>query len=255
MSLDREALKYLVELEETKELEIEGRKYTTKQIVPVKAPMPETLGVNTLTGIVDYVLKNCDQLLFAGEESDAPGCCTESGRAPFFIHIVSHDKVRIMSTLMGEFQQRACVISAGLPPMTQFSFGQYYDHEDFMVALMTQFEPGYMCRQIAAFIGNIKDENVKSVSDDGFTQTVTAKQGISMVQEAAVPNPVELAPYRTFREIEQPVSEFLLRLQPGRGDMPRVALFETDGGQWQLEAIQRIKHYLSDKLSGIVILA
>jgi len=62
-------------------------------------------------------------------------------------------------------------------------------------------------------------------------------------------NPIRLRPYRTFREIEQPASLFVLRLQKGRdGELPRAALFEADGGQWKLEACQAIKHWLDMEL-------
>jgi hypothetical protein len=39
------------------------------------------------------------------------------------------------------------------------------------------------------------------------------------------------------------------------GAMPACALFESDGGQWKLEAITRIKDYLASKLEGYTIIA
>lgn len=62
-----------------------------------------------------------------------------------------------------------------------------------------------------------------------------------------MPNPVYLAPYRTFAEIEQPVSKFVFRMESG----PKAALFEADGGAWKNEAILKIKEYLQKELSGI----
>lgn len=54
-----------------------------------------------------------------------------------------------------------------------------------------------------------------------------------------------LRPYRTFREVEQPASRFVLRLQSGQGDgMPKAALFEADGGAWRLTAIEAIARWL-----------
>jgi hypothetical protein len=67
---------------------------------------------------------------------------------------------------------------------------------------------------------------------------------------------VKLAPYRTFREIAQPASLFVLRLQTSRhGDKPECALFEADGGQWKLEAIQALATYLRTALPGLAVLA
>jgi hypothetical protein len=47
-------------------------------------------------------------------------------------------------------------------------------------------------------VGNIQEDNVKSVSDDGTSQAVVARIGVASVGNVEVPNPVTLAPYRTF---------------------------------------------------------
>ena len=80
--------------------------------------------------------------------------------------------------------------------------------------------------------------------------------GIARVEDVPVPNPVELMPYRTFREVTQPTSTFILRLKPGRdGALPTCALFEADGGAWKLRAIQSIAAYLTENTEGITIIA
>ena len=66
----------------------------------------------------------------------------------------------------------------------------------------------------------------------------------SMTQEQAV---VE-QPYRTFLEVEQPASDFLLRLDKGG----RPALYEADGGAWKLEAKRNIAAYLGEQLADLV---
>lgn len=61
----------------------------------------------------------------------------------------------------------------------------------------------------------------------------------------ASPNPVTLAPYRTFREIAQPESQFVFRLRGGvEGALPHAALFEADGAEWKLAAVGRIASFL-----------
>ena len=62
-----------------------------------------------------------------------------------------------------------------------------------------------------------------------------------------MPNPVELAPYRTFPEVEQPISKFIFRMQEG----PRAALYEADGGAWRNKAILSIKEYLQEELKEL----
>lgn len=86
-------------------------------------------------------------------------------------------------------------------------------------------------------------ENVKNVLSK-HSQKVTVKTGVASVSDAVVPNPVTLAPYRTFPEVEQPESKFIFRMKEG----PTAALFEADGGAWRNTAILGIKEYLKEAL-------
>jgi hypothetical protein len=55
-------------------------------------------------------------------------------------------------------------------------------------------------------------------------------------------------PFRTFRELDQPEGEFLLRLRSGAGDLPMVALYQAEGIAWELTAIESIHSWLADRL-------
>ncbi|MNW60692.1 hypothetical protein D3C74_386970 [compost metagenome] len=70
----------------------------------------------------------------------------------------------------------------------------------------------------------------------GMTQSVVAKTGVATVEDVKVPNPVLLAPYRTFVEVEQPESSFVFRMKDG----PSAALFEADGGAWRNDVIANV---------------
>lgn len=94
-------------------------------------------------------------------------------------------------------------------------------------------------------VGNVKEEAVNTIGDDGVSQSVVAKMGVATVGNVKVPNPVLLKPYRTFVEVEQPESNFIFRMRKG----PECALFEADGGAWKLEAIDNIKEYLTAELA------
>jgi len=95
------------------------------------------------------------------------------------------------------------------------------------------------------------------VLDDGITQQVQAKMGVR-IENVQLPNPIRLAPYRTFTQIEQPASAFVFRLKKsaGSGEGPTAALFDADGGNWQNDAIMNIKEWLITELpEGTTILA
>jgi hypothetical protein len=111
--------------------------------------------------------------------------------------------------------------------------------------------------RILALAGNLKAGREVTTQDDGVSQTATVKAGVTLVDTAKVPNPVPLKPYRTFIEVNQPESSFVLRLKQGyrENELPSIALFEADGGAWRLEAIQSIAQYLRTALPELKILA
>jgi len=55
-------------------------------------------------------------------------------------------------------------------------------------------------------------------------------------------------PFRTFLEVAQPESEFILRLD-GSG---QINLIGADGGAWKLEAVRNIAAYFEEKLGDLV---
>ena len=87
-------------------------------------------------------------------------------------------------------------------------------------------------------------ENVESVqlSDDGITQQVVAKQGALLAADVKVSPIYQLAPFRTFIEVEQPESEFLFRVS----DKNIFALYEADGGAWKIKAKANIRAFFAN---------
>lgn len=95
-------------------------------------------------------------------------------------------------------------------------------------------------------VGNVKEENVRETGDNGIAQAVTIKTGVASAADVLVPNPVSLAPYRTFLEVEQPASSFIFRMKDG----PSGAIFEADGGAWRNQAIANVREYLATELES-----
>lgn len=88
-----------------------------------------------------------------------------------------------------------------------------------------------------------KDSNV-ATTDNGVSQTVEARQGIALKTVEPLKPRVPLRPFRTFQEVEQPESEFLLRMD----EDGNIGLFEADGGMWKLKARQTVKAFLEEQL-------
>lgn len=64
-----------------------------------------------------------------------------------------------------------------------------------------------------------------------------------------------LKPYRTFREMDQPESPFVLRVWKDNEGV-RLAVFEADGGAWKIKARENAAARLREKFgAGPAVLA
>jgi hypothetical protein len=234
----KDALQYLVGLDRPEERKIGDRTYTTKTVYAVEAPEPEAIEMTTLTGLVDYIQNNPDGLDFSGH----------------IVHVMSPSLVALRTQLYGEFDQRATRVEAKAV-LPDFPFREWLPVADFIPMAYSTFLETEDLTTILKVVGNIKTESGVHAADDGVTQTVTAKTGIARVEDGvAIKNPVLLRPYRTFPDIEQPKSAFVVRLK----DDLRVKLFEADGGVWRNAAIRKIHDHLSHELNdfeGLSIVA
>lgn len=245
-SIHSDAVQAIKDSQKTDIIEVGGVQFVSRPVFePPKEATPATLKLNTLTGLIDYVNNGADAVT-----SDETG---------LMVHVASEREVNVVSGLFGRAEQRKIYASATADAVlskSDFLFGNFYDCESFVIKLLSLFEDFDGRAPVLKIVGNIKEENVRQASDDGVTQTVTARSGIARVEEVPVPNPVHLAPFRTFREVTQPLSPFVLRMKQGReGGLPTVALFEADGGKWKLDAIQFIREYLSGKIESVPIIA
>jgi len=231
--MDKSALQYLVdECGAVDGLEIQGRPYTSKPVYKVKAPEADTLEVRNLSALVVYLKDNFDQ---------RPG--------PVLVQVATPTRVIALGQEYGPFRQRDTLIMADctdLLPETRRLFGNWIINEEFQIWLRTGFTPSHQRGEIAEMASAVTMAAEQEVRDDGVKQEVTVRQGVKMLGKANVPNPVKLAPFRTFLEIEQPASDFLFRVREGGCFM----LKEADGGAWRLEAMRRIKEHLQEALES-----
>lgn len=234
----KEALQYVVNLGKTETIEIEGRVYSTDHITPIKRPVPEVLNISTLGSIIEYIKSDVDKI--------------SNSETPFIIHIESPTHVSVFTPIFGDFEQRKILLDA-FPVLPSIRFGDYKSQEQFVIEMQSKFVDTKDKPLLLQLAGNLKDEMIRTMEDDGVSQVATVKAGVAKVADVVVPNPVTLAPYRTFLEVEQPASKFIFRIREGG----QLALFEVDGGAWQHEAILNIKNYLIEQLkdNNVIILS
>jgi len=238
--IDRDFIDGLRDNLKTDVVSVNGKEYVTKPVFHSPKPeewKDETLKLTTLTGFVDFCTK--EKLL-----SDNAAC----------IHVESEAKVSVVSIVRGTFLTRT-VFAMASPILPAFAFGQYLSHSEFMIALQSKFMDFGDKAAILRVLGTVREEAVKTSMDDGVTQKVTASAGIVLQSEVNVPNPVILKPYRTFLEVDQPPSQFVLRVRSDKsGDLPSAALFEADGGRWRNEAMVNIAEYLTERIKALPVI-
>ena len=215
-------------------LEVGGKPYSVESLHPVKEIGPVALSLNFLDSLITYLRDDVD--LFRTDYQ-------------LIIEITSPTEVKLHTRTMGKFNERLTpVLCSAL--VDQFPWGRFIDPDNFIIMAQSRFVDTEDLAKIRAIVGNVKSEEVIQFSDDGVSQMVNAKSGITRVENVVIPPRVKLAPYRTFIEIKQPESEFVFRARKADG-LPNFALFEADGGAWRIEAMKRIKDYLEEELSGI----
>lgn len=222
-----------VKAEKPETIEINGRTYCTKDLKRYDRPdKAEPIKATTLTSLVDYIKESRNEL-----------------RERMIIQVVSPTKVLLYSGLLPERDRETLFeVNAMLP---QFNYGSEYDQEAFLVSMQSCFAPSSDREAVTVLASNIVNTQQATFSDDGITQQAVIKTGITTKENALVPNPVKLLPYRTFLEVDQPASEFVFRISEGRGGAPLFKLVAADGGLWKSQAVDNVKRYLVEALADI----
>lgn len=204
---------------------------------------PAHLEVRTLQALLDYI----------GSEID--DAYLETKKA--FVHVAGPALVRFNTELFGVHHQRVTLMCAKMFDGPVFEFGAYMNQEMFIIGLQTCFVRTGDFDPLLSMVSGLMDEHVTEGNDDGVSQQVGVRRGVTTVGMEKVVNPVTLTPFRTFPEIGQPASRYVVRFRGGgEGKIPLVALFEVPDGLWRLEATNAIQAFLKAQISqGIPVFA
>ena len=173
----------------------------------------------------------------------------EDLRDRMLIQVVNETKVLLYSGLLAERDRETLFeVNALLP---RFEYGREYDQESFLISMQSCFKESDDREAVTMLASNIVNTQEATFSDNGTTQQAVMKTGITTKDNVLVPNPVNLIPYRTFLEVEQPASDFVFRVSEGRGGAPVFKLVAADGGVWKSQAVANVKAYLTEALKDI----
>ena len=240
--MNKEALDRILEVHDAARAvrEINGVQYTTGNLRAILPNAPDSIEVESLTGLVDFVNKNRES--FPREEMVA---LVKSQDA-----VVLYGKMDEWGPDQKRFRPQYARVVRN-KDIEEFPFGQFQDHETFVIKLMTQF---VWDESLSAFITKvrlIKAENSVQTEDNGVTNKTTRKEGIELAMDREI---IKLKPYRTFVEVEQPQTPFIFRATLRNGEV-QCALLECDGGAWLNQVRLNIKAYLEAALPDIPVLA
>jgi hypothetical protein len=197
----------------------------SKEIKPLINRAVEPLRINTLTGLVEYVKANI-----------------ERQHSKFYLQVFDETTVYLKGVLDSAGGRETLVVAEAIVP--NFRYGCFLNTEELIIAFQSKFTKTHDRDLLLKVVGNVKEENIRETGDNGISQAVTIKTGVASATDVLVPNPVTLAPYRTFLEVEQPSSDFIFRMKDG----PAGAIFEADGGAWRNQAIANVREYLKAEL-------
>lgn len=232
----RDAIDRITDLARPFTMEADGHKFCSKALLEVKAEefSPTVYEVDTLDALVKLILT---EGLTMGRR--------------LYVRVDSARKVTVTTTYNnGELRNPYLrfPLYEAVSDVPGVTIGNLMSQERAIVELQSLYgatpDRDYLLDLLSRIDVN---EGVSSV-DNGVTQEVNVRTGAVLKQATPVRPIVQLQPYRTFLEVEQPVSDFLLRVSK-EGEP---TLFEADGGAWKLEAKRSIAAYLAEKLADQV---
>ncbi len=230
----KDAIDRIVEMVAPKTYQIGPYTYASKELKLVEAEpsRPKDFCVDTLSGLVRIIKEEGSQLK----------------DLKLLVQVEDQRHVAVWSDyLMLAYRQferwRLYTAEADVPRIT---VGNYMDQQQAIIELQSLHNATPDRDYLLDLLSKIDvTQGVKS-TDNGVTQEATVKTGVVLKDTVPVKPIVELQPFRTFLEVDQPVSKFLLRVD----EHGRAGLFEADGGAWKLEAKRSIAAWLSDALAA-----
>ena len=227
----KEAIQYLVSLKDNKTYQIGQHTYSDRPLERITDPkyFPRRYSVTSLSALVDIIKAEMHKVPFG----------------PLFVRVTSPTGVTVDASLDGEMERfqfyAAECVDANFKP-------DWFRQEEAIIKLQSSFLPTADSVYLLDLLSRVSVEDGVTSQDNGVSQTVVAKQGVSLKSAETVKNIVSLKPFRTFREVAQPESAFLLRVDKNGN----IGLLEADGGIWKMEAKQNIAKFLRDGLKDLI---
>src|SRR5258708_6565273 len=182
-------------------------------------PKTDGVCVTTLQGLVDLYAADLDTV--------------SAGKV--LVHVTNPTTVQIISKDGDTFGRRHVWVQAQYPKDIQkFPFGSFMVPEQFIIQAQAGFQRVKVQKDDGAFAldldyvlkvaSSISAGATRTSEDDGISQTVNMQRGIVLKGTDILKSRVNLAPFRTFPEVDQVLSQFIFRAQGDEQNI-KLALF------------------------------
>lgn len=227
----REMIQKIEEMAKPTFHEVDGQVFANQEMVLVadKKPMPRCIELTGLDSICKMVRNEAEHV-----------------GLQIFVQVKDYKSVSVFTEL-DEDEDRLYLYKccADTPEVTM---GYFMDYEKAVIELRSLYIPNDGTKYLLQLLGSISNESKVTTTDNGVTQKVEAKSGIALSSMVEIEPRVTLQPFRTFVEVAQPESEFLLRIN----DRGQIGMFPADGGVWKLEATRNVAAYFVEKLHDMI---
>lgn len=255
----KEAIEFVLGLAKPDRVDIDGLPYFSdgnKDLVLVTTPTFGPVNVRTLSGLVDLITASLEGLT-KNATTEAGGSQPVLTNQDVFILVKDHLNVELVTRVSDKYGRRHTLGKAYCDEDGKFQLERFLQPEFFVIGLQSCFMPGvgdidYLMRVAS----NLTTEAIAVAEDDGISQKATIRKSVVLSKTEILKARVTLAPYRTFREADQPASDFVFRVKSGgEGEPPLCALFEADGGKWKNDAMANVAKYLSFAVYDIPVIS
>ena len=216
-----------------KVFDVGNEHYASGQLIRIdpKKDFPKSITLTGLDSVCKMVTNEANDL-FSGDQ--------------ILIQVEDYRTVHVFTTLDGEMDR--CWLYKCQADTPGVTVNRFISHEEAVVQLRSLYIPNDDLNYLMRLLSSVSTESKVTSNDNGVSQTVEARQGVALTATVEVRPYVNLQPFRTFLEVAQPESMFLLRLKEGGS----VGLYEADGGVWKLEATRNIAGYFEAHLKDLI---
>lgn len=227
----KEFVEKIASMAENKEHQIGGHTYTDKAVhlVDEERYWPKVRTVSTLYSLAALIKAEMDKF---------------KSQFPIIVEVTDSNTVSVFTTYDDRYERK--YLYQAVADIPRNSINRWENKQDTIIQLNSVYGNSKDKDYLIELLSVMTEESKVTEKDNGLTQTVEANKGISMKQNLPIRPRITLKPYRTFIEVDQPESEFTLRVREGA----EVLISEADGGKWKLDAKKNIAAFLDKNLRG-----